>query len=180
MGSVPASIGEIAEGWRDDSDCRDTTGNECKIYEMPVTDERAFFEATAVGDTAAFERLNEKHIAWDCWQFGVASDRRDFAWRIRFACGETQRYRPKRRGSSRSSPTTTRPTPWRHLAGNPAVVAPSNPVSVALWRAANCLADRYRHKWPLTFGLVSESLKPVSLVDEDRIRSSVARKRNLQ
>lgn len=64
MGSVQASIGDIAEGWRDDSDCRDTTGNECKIYEMPVTNERAFFEATAVGDTDAFERLYEKHIAW--------------------------------------------------------------------------------------------------------------------
>ena len=60
------------------------------------------------------------------------------------------------------------------------MVAPSNPVSVALWRAANCLADRYRHKWPLTLGLVSESLKPVSLIDENGIRFSVARERNLQ
>ena len=63
LGSVPASIGDIAEGWRDDSCRRDTTGYERKISEMPVTDDRAFFEATAVGDSAAFERLYEKHIA---------------------------------------------------------------------------------------------------------------------
>ena len=63
LGSVLASVVNIAEEWRDDFDCRDTTGYGRKIDEMPLMDERAFFEGTVVGDSAAFERLYEKHIA---------------------------------------------------------------------------------------------------------------------
>ena len=56
------------------------------------------------------------------------------------------------------------------------MVAPSNPVSMALWCAAVCLADRYRHKWLLTFQLVSDSSRSASLIDEDRLRLNFARK----